>query len=270
MSENPYDNPEGVSPEGGSANNGCSPVLVCVAVAATGFLVLLCLPAFNRGSEPAYRTRCKNNLKQLMLAMWDYHDVHGNFPPAYTTDESGKRLHSWRTLLLPYLEQQALYDTIDLNKSWNHPNNASARNADSVAELFECPTSDLEPGFTYMGLIGPNAFFPDDGTTRRYRDLTGGTSNVFAITEVSPTDATHWMDPNGPHAVRFLLSLSKTTPTVHTGGVQVALGDGSVRFISSTGGFSKEMMENCMTIYDDDDVKRSGERSGSSEENMTD
>ena len=51
----------------------------------------------------------KNNLKQIALAMHNYHDVHRTFPPAYQADASGKPLLSWRVLILPYLEQDALY-----------------------------------------------------------------------------------------------------------------------------------------------------------------
>ncbi|MEZ6144785.1 MAG: DUF1559 domain-containing protein [Planctomycetaceae bacterium] len=47
--------------------------------------------------------QCKNNLKQIMLALHNYHDDFGTFPPAYTVDENGKRMHSWRTLIWPYL-----------------------------------------------------------------------------------------------------------------------------------------------------------------------
>ena len=48
-------------------------------------------------------------------------------PPAYTVDADGRPLHSWRTLILPYLEQEPLYQTIDLSKPWNDPANAKAR-----------------------------------------------------------------------------------------------------------------------------------------------
>jgi len=51
--------------------------------------------------------QCKNNLKQIGLAFHDYHDKFGSFPPAYTVDSNGRLLHSWRSLLLPYLAQQS-------------------------------------------------------------------------------------------------------------------------------------------------------------------
>ena len=99
----------------------------------------LMLPAVSRGSrEAAKRTQCKNNLKQIMLAFHNYHDTYSAFPPAYTTDADGRRLHSWRTLLLPYLDQQKLYSSIDLAKPWNDPVNAEARK--SLLHVYSCPS----------------------------------------------------------------------------------------------------------------------------------
>ena len=60
-----------------------------------------------------------NNIRNITLALLNYADTHKAFPPAYTVDANGNRLHSWRTLLLPYLDQQSLYESIDFSKPWN-------------------------------------------------------------------------------------------------------------------------------------------------------
>ena len=96
-------------------------VLLVLAVA-----VVLFFPPQRMAREAARRTQCKNNLKQIGLALHNYHDEYGAFPPAYTVDADGKPLHSWRTLLLPYLDQRPLYATIDLTKAWDDPANAEA------------------------------------------------------------------------------------------------------------------------------------------------
>ena len=67
-----------------------------------------------------------NNLKQIALALLNYEQAHHALPPAYTVDAQGRPLHSWRTLILPYLDQESLYQTIDLSKPWNDPANAKA------------------------------------------------------------------------------------------------------------------------------------------------
>ena len=94
---------------------------VCVAVAKTklealvitafvGILVAILLPAFEpRGGHPRW-TQCPNNSKQIALAIHNYHDVHGCLPPAYVPDQDGKPMHSWRVLILPYLEDSGLYE----------------------------------------------------------------------------------------------------------------------------------------------------------------
>ena len=75
--------------------------------------------------------QCANNLKQIALALRNYESVYHALPPAYTVDAEGKPLHSWRTLILPYLEQQALYDKIDLSKPWDDPANKEAYETDA-------------------------------------------------------------------------------------------------------------------------------------------
>jgi competence protein ComGC len=64
----------------------------------------------------ARRAQCTNNLKQIMLALHNYEQAHGALPPAFTVDANGKPLHSWRTLILPFLGHSSLYATIDLGK----------------------------------------------------------------------------------------------------------------------------------------------------------
>ena len=84
-------------------------------------LIALMLPAMRSAREPARRTQCRYNLKQIGLALHEYEQAFGVLPPAYTVDAEGKRLQSWRVLILPYLDQAALYKLIDLTKPWDDP-----------------------------------------------------------------------------------------------------------------------------------------------------
>lgn len=88
-------------------------------------IVGLLLPATRRARPAVYRMHCSNNLKQISLALHNYEETYRSFPPAWTVDENGNRLHSWRTMILPYLEQKPLYDSIDLSKPWDDPANAA-------------------------------------------------------------------------------------------------------------------------------------------------
>src|SRR5262245_5872973 len=92
---------------------------VVIVLGIGAVVVALLLPAQRRGREAARRTQCKNNLKLIALALHQYEADYHALPPAYTVDRYGNPLHSWRTLILPYLDQQALYNSIDLSKAWD-------------------------------------------------------------------------------------------------------------------------------------------------------
>ena len=97
--------------------------VVCVVgvLMCGGILVALLLPAVQASREAARRAQCANNLKQIGLAFHNYHDAHKTFPPAYIPDKDGKPMHSWRVLILPYLEQQALYKRYNFDEPWDSP-----------------------------------------------------------------------------------------------------------------------------------------------------
>jgi type II secretory pathway pseudopilin PulG len=105
-----------------------------------GILVALLLPAVRTARPAALRMQCTNNLKQIALALRNYESAFEALPPAYTVDSEGKPLHSWRTLILPYLERKQLYESIDLSKPWNDPANAAALKT-GISE-FRCPAAD--------------------------------------------------------------------------------------------------------------------------------
>src|SRR5690606_38053277 len=93
-------------------------VELLVVIAIIGVLVSLLLPAVQAAREAARRTQCSNNMKQLGLALHNYHDTHGRFPPQaiYGPGAPPYTLpyhHTWMVMILPFIEQQPLYDAID-------------------------------------------------------------------------------------------------------------------------------------------------------------
>jgi hypothetical protein len=230
-SGNPYEGPElndGKTPQGRSV---VGTLLKLGGLAAIVVVIIELLPNVGHGPSASRRTQCKNNLKQIALALHNYHDVYESFPPAYTVDENGNRLHSWRTLILPYLEQQQLYSTIDLSKSWQHPANAEALK--SFPTVYRCLSGELPEHHTpYLGLVGESlCFHPTRG--RSLSEITDGTSNTLIVMEVALQNSVPWMSPQDADEQMFL-SLNKDDEVAHMGGVQAALADGSVRFLSAT------------------------------------
>ncbi len=158
-----------------------------------GILALLVIPAVNSPRMPAPRNYCLNNIRQLTLAILNYESANGQFPPPFTTDDNGNRLHSWRVLVLPFMEEQELYDQIDLTKPWNHPDNL--RLADQMPSGFVChAASETAPAQTtsYVAVIGPHTIWQKGELT--FQDITDGTSQTAILIE-SESARTHWMAP---------------------------------------------------------------------------
>lgn len=167
-------------------------LLVVIAIIAT-LLALLAPMQRGGGRETARRITCLNNLKQISLALLNYEEEHGTLPPAFTVDENGNRLHSWRTLLLPYLELQKLYDTIDLTKPWDDPANEQAR--ETFVEVYECPSAHSDDGSTtYLAVVGPDCVFSADGA-RSSSDVVDGAAETITFLDVAWSRDIHWMSP---------------------------------------------------------------------------
>ncbi|HEY4263612.1 MAG TPA: DUF1559 domain-containing protein [Schlesneria sp.] len=202
---------------------------VAVVVAVVTVCIALLLPAVHRASEPARRTQCKNNLKQIGMALHQYHDTYGTFPPAYTVGADGRRLHSWRTLILPYLDQIELYKQIDLSKPWDDQVNTEFAKTDLY--VYHCPSTP-EPftNTSYMVIVGAGTCFPG-ATSKSISEITDGTSNTVMVVEVESQKSVPWMSPADVDE-KFLIDVGPNSTTSHAGGLYALFVDGSVRFLS--------------------------------------
>lgn len=107
--------------------------------------------------------RSVNDLKQISLAMQNFHDVYGHYPPAVVYGPDGKPWHSWRVLLLPFLDERQLYDRYDFSQPWNGARNIHIANA--APDVYRDDVYDnADPGAThYVAITGKGTAFPKEG-----------------------------------------------------------------------------------------------------------
>jgi prepilin-type N-terminal cleavage/methylation domain-containing protein len=206
-----------------SRHRGFTLIELLVVIAIIAILIALLLPAVQQAREAARRTQCKNNLKQLGIALHNYHDTVNAFPPGGlggTGDQVMKA--SFFTFLLPYIDQAPAYNRMNFASGFSQ-NGGATISADMLVTLasiyvpmLNCPSSELKTVETkvdpipiqrpnYVG-IASAVFSPVDGTTNsqtagsygwwigntgvlhagskvRIRDITDGTTNVIVISE---------------------------------------------------------------------------------------
>jgi len=128
-------------PRGGRP--GFTLVELLVVIAIIGVLIALLLPAVQQAREAARRAQCVNNLKNIGLAIHNYHDTFTNLPYLGFSGRNCDTI-SWQGRILPFVEQQAMYDTLNWNGRVNGGNNPEYRT--TPMDVFSCPTENIVLG----------------------------------------------------------------------------------------------------------------------------
>lgn len=219
------------------------------ATAAVG--VALLLPAVQSAREAARRAQSTNHLKQLALSLHNYHDAYKSFPAGSYPNEKLKpdERFGWLARVLPFVEQQALYQKLDFEESWDD-------SANEKAVATRIPIY-LNPGYTarnsdiaethYVGMAGVGADAPrlpvtharagifGDNRKTRIRDIIDGTSNTIMISEASDKFGSWAQGGNAayrPITKKPYINGPDGIGGPFRGGCNTAFGDGSVRFMS--------------------------------------
>ncbi|TWU20474.1 hypothetical protein Pla52o_43520 [Novipirellula galeiformis] len=192
--------------------NGFTLVELLVVIAIIGVLVGLLLPAVQAAREAARRMQCSNNLKQVSLAMHNYHDSFGSFPAGAW----GWGWGTWVVATLPYIEQGSLYELYDHGKKYDIPDTSGRYSSTTNRQVTEqrlsahtCP-SDIPGTYSEMPLHNYGANFGntdyaqaanlngvvhggapfrvvnngDQDIFKKFRDVIDGTSNTFLFGEI--------------------------------------------------------------------------------------
>jgi len=201
---------------------------------------LLCLPliafwlsAVQASRESAQRMQCANHIKQIVLALHMYADKTKEtyLPPLYTIDKNGKPLHSWRVFLLPYLEQQELFNKIRLDEPWDSPHNSQFHN--QMPNVYSCPRNPGK-GCSYVAIAGVFVPVREENSSDRSTIMFAmkGTRNQMIIIEVK--EPFNWMDPTKDITLDELakgVNSGGRVGSFHAGSCFAGFGDGWVRAI---------------------------------------
>ena len=172
-------------------SRGFTLIELLVVIAIIAILIALLLPAVQQAREAARRTQCKNNLKQIGLAMHNYHDIYNTFPPAYisrfpNTVVSGEQgLYSWGAFILPQVEQANLFATLSVG---NIPLNTNLGTPAGLVALqtpqpnFRCP-SDVGPALNNFKstLAGAPNWYNRNATSTGANEIPIATSNYVMV-----------------------------------------------------------------------------------------
>jgi len=275
-------------------NRGFTLIELLVVIAIIGVLVALLLPAVQQAREAARRSQCKNNLKQIGLAIHNYHDVYNMLPScSFAPIFQGIMSAGINVSLLPYLDQANLQNQYNFNVGYDVGDNLLLKN--KMPTVYSCPSSpgamvpNSTTGFqssdyTYLGNSMPDntQALLQQGQYCRMRDATDGLSNCIMHYESggrktwyineNPMSVgyaygfTNWgaameawtspgaygwyqravveLDPSNPYGAQPTVTWNVGSAVVnvsnwfggpysfHTGGIQLGMGDGSVRFLS--------------------------------------
>ena len=219
-----------------------TPLVGCLGmitlIAALLGVVAMALPplltAISANAPAKRRAECMSNLRQIALALHKYHETYGSFPPAVTFSADGRPMHSWRVLILPFLDsssQNAQYSAYNLNEPWNSPGNRAATAA--MPAVFACPLAPHRPASgqtSHLALDGPRTVM-NSRKPARWKDIIDSLSDTLLLIEVKNSQV-HWTEPRDIDVSQGGLVAPGALTSLHGQGCLAAFAGGNVQFVS--------------------------------------
>lgn len=161
---------------------------------------------FLSAREGARESGCLGQFFQYGFCLYKYQESTGSLPPAFSLDQAGRRMHSWRAEMLRLWADHEISHSYDYLVAWDHPGNAALRSYDTPAHFYWCPSGDARTTkeTDYVAVVGPHTAWPGD-TGRRLAEITDERANTILLVEVAASGI-HWMEPRDPTLEAYLAS----------------------------------------------------------------
>ena len=244
-----------------SRSPGFTLIELLVVIAIIAVLIALLLPAVQAAREAARRIQCTANLKQIGIALHDYHGNANTFPAGGWI--SGNMNVGWSAAILPWLEQRSLYDALNFSLPYGDATNSTAGH--TVLTIYLCPSEPRQSFWNrdfadiydyadcdYGGMYGPRGLASPTDRNSPARgplifnqclslaDITDGSSLTIMAGEDPEAIHALWMsghnifDQSAPINARPPVEYGEELTSQHPGGANVVFGDGSVHFLKNT------------------------------------
>src|SRR4051812_30955655 len=182
--------------------------LIIMLAIIVGTLSLL---GVRHARERSVNMACIGHLKEIGTALRSFHEYYGFFPPAYVADNEGKPMHSWRVLLLPFLEKEGVYDQYSFAEPWDGPRNSKlALSIPYSPWVYACPgTRVASPQTNYVAVVGPGTLWPGSRAVK-LSSLESNSEQILVL-EI-PDSGIHWMKPEDLYFDDMMARLERTSP----------------------------------------------------------
>ena len=238
---------------GMKSHPGFTLVELLVVVVVIGVLAGILTPVLSSARNAARQASCQNNLRQIGLALYGHHDSKNTFPAGgiewRPPGNSSNRQLAWSAFILPYLEQSAIYDKLDLSLPFDSDHNKEA--AATIIPVYLCPTSARSGALVegrgpcdYGGMAGERITSPNNppkglmiyDTKFRRADVHDGLSNTIIVAEDAAWSDGQWINGRNIFDQAFPINAApdfeNDIRSFHTGGANVVLADASAKFLS--------------------------------------